>query len=153
MILIATFSPRLLVGVGGPPFDLWPCGPWAHAPIHLTMVLVSNEHPIRPVTHKMGVLVDGVNNFANQQTDMAILGVVWCDNSVVFSVCLLYDDAMIPPQCYQCDSAIDGADVCSADDNSPATGNLKDCPPEENKGCYIVEGEDGQIKRVHLNDN
>ena len=75
------------------------------------------------------------------------------DNSVVFSVCLLYDDAMISPQCYQCDSAIDGADVCSADDNSPATGNLKDCPPEENKGCYIVEGEDGQIKRVHLNDN
>ena len=35
MILIAIFSPRLLVGVGGPSFDLRPCGPWAHAPISI----------------------------------------------------------------------------------------------------------------------
>ena len=48
---------------------------------------------------------------------------------------------MIYPQCYQCDSAIDGVEACSADDNSPATGNLKTCPPEENRGCYIVEGD------------
>ena len=93
---------------------------------------------------------------------MAILGVVWCDNSVVFSVCLLYDDAMIPPQCYECDSAIDGVEACSADDNSPATGNLKECPPGENRGCSIVEGDnsarhflldDEKIKRVFLNVN
>ena len=53
-------------------------------------------------------------------------------------------------QCYQCDSAIDGEEGCSADDNSPATGNLQDCPPEENKGCYIVEGDDnhGQLDMI-----
>ena len=43
-------------------------------------------------------------------------------------------------QCYTCDSAIDGAESCTADDSSPATGDLKDCPAEESHGCYIVEG-------------
>ena len=57
---------------------------------------------------------------------------------ILSSVCSVIHT--FPAQCYECDSAIDGVEACSADDNSPAVGNLKECPPEENKGCYIVEG-------------
>ena len=41
-------------------------------------------------------------------------------------------------QCYQCDSASDGAE-CS----NNGTGPLVGCPVDANKGCFISQGKGG----------
>ena len=47
-------------------------------------------------------------------------------------------DVSFHPQCYKCDSAVDGLEACNDEAANP--GELVTCPPQEAKGCYIGEG-------------
>ena len=48
------------------------------------------------------------------------------------------NDVFFHPQCYKCDSAVDGLEACNDEAANP--GELVTCPPQEAKGCYIGEG-------------